>query len=243
MKYWCLATTIFLTGCVVTDVGNPQDNVEEDEATIVDFQAYESSIPNALVLDSGIEVTNAWIVIDEAEAETCEIEGTEQIEVDYEGPIAVDLISGESFPRGLNLSGAMRFCELQIKVDSTTETLPPQAPPELVGQSILVRAERADGVTVEILQNFELELRLRGEVEIQSMRRLIVGFAANEWFSTDLVNAEAEDGVLRVDDDTNVELGEEFQERFRRSSGLFEDEDRDGEFDDDEEDEIAEIED
>ncbi len=237
MKY--LWTTIFLAGCVVTDVGNPQDNVE-DEPTTVEFEAYESSIPNALVLDSGIEVTNAWIVIDEAEAETCEVNG-EQVEVDYEGPIAVDLISGESFPRGLELSGAMSFCELQIKIDSPEGVLPPEAPDDLVDHSVLVRAKRADGVTVEIQQDFELELRLRGEVEIQSMRRLIVGFAANEWFSSDLVNAEAENGILRIDENNNTELGDEFQELFRRSSGLFEDEDRDGEFDDDEEDEIAEI--
>lgn len=245
MKYPLLFMSIWLSGCVVTDVGNPQTSPEKTE-TPLKLVAYDSTantdLANALTLAIGLEVTHAWVSIDELQAEGCEVNGVEPDELEF-APFFVDLISGRAYPEPIKLASDSTFCELSMEIKPAEGVLPGGVPADMQGLSIMVRAIRRDGTPVQVRGDFSETLRLRGDVNLRDMDSLFVGFAANEWFDENVQALLAEDGAVVIDPDTNTDTYDLFRASFKNSSRLFRDENRDGELDDDEDDDaLAEYE-
>ncbi len=229
--------SIWLTGCVVTDVGNPQTTTPQETKTPLKLVAYDSSpkteLPNALTLANGLEVTHAWVSIDELQAKSCDVDGGEPADVTF-APFFVNLLTGQAFPEPINLASGDTFCELSMELKASDDVLPGGVPADMRGLSVMIRAVRTDGTPVHVRADFSETLRLKGEVNLRSLDALLVGFAANEWFDEDVQTLPAENGVVLVDPDTNADTYESFRDSFKNSSRLFRDEDRNGELDDDE---------
>lgn len=239
MKYPLLFLILGLAGCVVTDVGNPQTHTPQKTETPLKLVAYDSSVnanlANALTLAIGLEVTHAWVSIDELQAKACDVDGVEPLDVTF-APFFVDLISGQAYPEPIKFASESTFCELSMEFKPAEGVLPSGVPADMQGLSVMVRAIRKDGTPVQVFGDFSETLRLRGAVDLRDMDSLFVGFAANEWFDEEVQTLSAEDGLVVVDPNTNTDSYDVFRESFKNSSRLFRDEDRDGELDDDEDD-------
>lgn len=219
----CTLVCFVAFGCVATDVGNPQDDPVVSE---VRLEAYEETDPRALTFADGLRITHAWIAIDEARFTPCEVEveDVDDEELEVEGPVVTDLLSGTSFPGPFRPTGTKTvYCgfELEIRPLDASE-LPAGAPAELAGASMLVRGLRKDNNPWVVRAEFEDALELEGDVELRTdqINRLVVGFAVNSWISQGDLSTLSGNPIL-IDPLTAPDLHDNFVDAVMESPRLF----------------------
>jgi hypothetical protein len=234
----------FLSGCVATDVGNPQ--TEEKTQAEIRLQAYEEEHPAALTLSDEVTITHAWIAIDETTFEHCEDESetesaedesdTDSSETDSESEdeyvllqdavVVSDLISGTSFPDPIRLGqSGTEFCKLSFIIRPVgADELPAGAPEDMIGYSMLVRGTRKDGTPFVVRAGFEEEVEMEGAIRLMSDQPepLFLGFSANTWLPQRQLGALVGD-LIEIDIDTNPMVYASFVEAVPSSARLFED--------------------
>lgn len=241
MKRYLLFIAVSIgSGCVATDVGNPQ--TDEETNAEIHVQAYEEETPSALTLDDELTITHAWMAIDETRLEACdddessgeseseseesESEEEGEFEERQRGIIVTDLISGTSFPHPIRLGQAgMVFCSLRLDIRPVgADEAPAGTPSDLRGYSMLVRGHRKDGTPFIVRGGFNEEVELEGEIELMpdAVDSLLLGFAANTWLSQRELGSLVGD-VIEIDRESNAEVYRRFVESVPESARLFAD--------------------
>lgn len=235
MKALWILPLVF-TGCVATDVGNPQTDGQTDVTQgEIEFEAYEAeALANALMLDDGVELTEAWLVTDRVVLKPCDDSGdtgdtetetdSEDVEDQLGSITATELLTGTSYPASplLNLSMA-DYCGFELRPSATDAAqLPQGAPDELSGLSMLVRGMRKDGTTFEVRSELEDSFDLDGGIHVDSGRvnRLVVGFAVNGWVNQRDLGPLTGEPII-ISPDSNPTLYETFEETVSESARLF----------------------
>ncbi|HHH27277.1 MAG TPA: hypothetical protein ENK57_02860 [Polyangiaceae bacterium] len=242
---WCfrgvavMSMLVPLVGCGPqggTDVGNG--------ATVkLQLQAYEDPAltgTQSITTSSGVRVDAAWVAVDRIRfvpSTDCEESETE---IDVEGPFVADLVGAGVLggPPRFPVTGD-DFCELKVgfrELESGTE--PAGTPPALVGLSMRVEGERADGTpfVVSSKMNDRLELEAKDGVPFTlpaGDNPLFIAFEIGSW-----INALALDGLgpgpLVIDANENSDRLAAFENAVEASIRLLRDADEDGELDLDE---------
>jgi hypothetical protein len=211
-----------------TDVGNPVD---------VGFEAHDlddgTGAREASAANGRVEVDELWIKVRELRirpANRCE---DPTVESRLPAPIAIDLIPG-MVPADLDdlAVEAGPYCRLDFGWHY--EDGPAGGPPELDRHSIVVFGSRADGTPFVIRSDRgdSLSLDARGGAFgiDDATIGLWIGVDANAWlagmdFDTAVVGG---DGVIRIDDDTNRDLIDLFEDNVAPAIRLYVDRDGDG---------------
>lgn len=214
------------SGCVATDVGNPQTDPVDVE-TEISLEAYVAEPPpNALALPDGVEITHAWVATNEIRFRKCDNDGDDDADdtATTTDPFVTDLLTGTSLPGAPGLSEPLAtFCHLEFRVlPLDAASLPDGAPPDLAGLSVLVRGTRKDGNPFVLHAKFDEKLDLSGDIALSGdiLNRLVVGFAANDWLTQGDLAAFTGNPIL-LDDETAPEVLDRFRDAFKRSAGLF----------------------
>lgn len=222
-----------VTGCVGTEVGNPQD---DDSQITVEFSADVFEDPRALTLANGIEIDEAWIGIEEVGLrETSRCEETDRF--DDEARFAVELLAGSEVPRAPTLNQpATDFCRLELELESLEgEDAPAGLPEALSRSSIYVTGSLEDQTPFEAEIEFSETIRLDGPFEARGPTRFIVAFDLQAWLvPDDFAGLTAEqDGVVRlnVDTVTDEETITRIRDAIERSGRLVRDNNDNGVFD------------
>lgn len=190
-----LLATATLTGCVGTDIGNP----EQDSEVTLDYEGYESEDPGALVLDSGITLEAAWIVVEAVQLSEVDGGCTPPDNPDVQGPLVVELLTRREHPNTPVFTRlATDYCGLELRLTTATaDILPADAPPELVGQSVLLSGLRADNLPFTLLADFNDSLSLSPNGDSFSLLperdHLILAFDLRGWIDASLL-----DGLLNL---------------------------------------------
>ena len=221
---WTLVCLVTGTGCVATDVGNPQDG--DPVVSEIRLEAFEENDPRALTFADGMRITHAWIAIDEARFTPCEVvdvDGDDE-ELQVEGPVVTDLLTGTSFPGPFRPTGTKTvYCgfELDIRPLAASE-LPIGAPADLADTSMLVRGVRKDENPWVVRAQFEDTLELAGDVELRhdQVNRLVVGFAANTWISHRELSLLSGNPIL-IDPSVTPDIHDDFVDAVMESPRLF----------------------
>lgn len=237
--YWCFPVLLWATGCVATDVGNPQDEPSDAEIRVVVFEEEPDAAPTALSLSDGVEITHVWMAIDEtrfsatcddveeAEGETeTETESEEDEEVRQRELVVTDLVSGTSFPNPIAvMQPGTSFCAMRLRIRPVSAAeLPAGAPAELAGYSMLVRGLRKDGTPFIVYANFDDELELGGEITLRTDAKspFLIGFAANGWLPHRDLSPLPGD-LIRIDAENHTLIYEAFRDAVSASPRLFHD--------------------
>jgi hypothetical protein len=246
-------TALLLSGCVATDVGNPDDG---EFAATVDFVGYEANgganaepMPTGLTLASGVEIDRVVVGFDRfklRDAEDCEGDS----EIDVERYVVSELLEGSDYPELPRIVRDVRqFCRFELEVKKVSALDQPDgAPDEIVDRAVWIEGRLPDGTpfTIETREDDKLRLEpTRGEFfELpDGESRLFLAFDLNTWFdglSFDDVGEEeedepVEDGVLRIDAGVDEDWTKQFRENLVNSARLFRDLDDDGQLDAEEE--------
>ncbi len=242
-----LVLSVAMTGCVATDVGNPQTNepVVSTEA-VVRIEAFEESLPNALTLQDGVVLTHAWLATSRVHLRSCDAEdppevnnapdgtvnnatngdttGADGDDLDVESLNVTDLLSGTSFPNALAVGGTGRsFCGFEVEVRPLEDgEVPAGAPPELAGYSMLVRGLRKDGNPFVVRATLDATMELDGQILLSadSPNELVLGFAVNGWVTQGDLAALIGDPIV-IDEASNSELYDAFEDTVVASPRLF----------------------
>lgn len=216
--------------CVGTEIGNPQDD-EESQVT-VQVQGMELGAEGALTLSSGVEITEAWVVVEEVRFFTgagCD----QDLDSDFDTTSVVELISGTEYPgydESTMVSGS--YCRVEMTIgDIDVDDLPEEVPLEMQDRSILIRGTSPEGVAFELVYDSSETLELHGLFTLESNRQaLFVIFALDQWLTPEQLDEveEGENGLLLITDDTEPDILDEFVEVFLRSAILVRDENDDG---------------
>lgn len=239
--------------CAGTDVGNPPSQVTDTEVT-VSLRGVDRGAPSGLVLATGDEVTEAWVVIDKLRlrgAESCEGNAAAD---DVTGPIVAELVSGRELPSAPSFTRQdASFCRLQVSIRPLGAGEVAGAPAELAGTTLLLRGRRADGVPFvlrsDLGQKLQLDARTAPFTGADGQLSLEVRFAIDAWLSAaDLAGAELSDvdGVptIEIDHDRNKDSLEAVEHVLDDSLSLWRDDDdgddevAKGRLDDDEEEHV-----
>lgn len=158
----CLSTTLFLGGCVGTDVGNPPDD-RRTVATLslrtYDAEAEAAVEPGALRFSDGSDVEQAWLVVESATLVGCD----RMSEQTVNGPFVVELVSGAIHPQPIVFEvPEQRFCHVRVQ-PGVAKTLPEPAPPQLVGKTLFVAGHSADDVRYTMTSEVPRTLSWHGE--------------------------------------------------------------------------------
>lgn len=218
-----------------TDVGNG--------ATVTfDLSGYEEptgSSAQALTLTSGTRVDEVWVAVERFQLEGGDCTGAETGDVDVEGPIVRNLIAPGA---GIGQQGLAEvepgpYCRLRLELHEVAlEELPMGAPTELSGASILIRGVRADGVSFTVRSRQGVEFRLdakNGSFEISGDEDFFVGFELGALLAS-LDLGSLGPGAIVIDEDTNTERLEPFNDTLKTAARLFRDENEDGALDESE---------
>lgn len=219
-----------------TDVGNG--------ATVkLQLEAYEGSTltqSQSITTSGGVRVDAIWMAVDRLRfvpATDCEESETE---IDVEGPFVADLVDIGVLggPPEFPVSGDV-FCELRVGFrELEAASVPPGAPPELVGRSIRVVGERADGtpfvVSSKLDERVELESSDEGGFTLPAgSNPLFIAFEIGSW--VDALGLDSLGvGPIVVDENENGDRLSDFEDAVKDSIRLLRDGDEDGELDPDE---------
>ena len=227
------ATVVMLLGfgaCVGTEIGNPQDGVESE--VTVKLQGMERGESQSLTLSNGIEIREAWLVVEEVrfrQGVFCD----EKIQTDFQEINVVDLISGAEYPgyEETRLDSGS-YCRVEIMIgDVELEELPAGAPEELADLSILVRGTSPEGRDFEIRYDSSETIEFHGIFTLEPNLQALMGvFFLDQWLTPEQledVNAEEEE-LFVISDDEAPEILEEFVEAFLLSGIMARDENNDG---------------
>lgn len=215
--------------CVVTDVGNPEEDKSDVEMDFAGYTETETQT-NALTLPSNARIDRAWIVLSDfrfrsaAECEEDVVGGYDVTE-----PVVIDLLAREPvYEAPMFTKPAGDYCKLDVSFAPIgAEELPEGAPSDLAGLSVLVEGARADGVEFRIEGGFDSKFHLKGDTEDIALQKghehLIVGFVLDEWLNeAKLDNVESEETIL-INDESNPELLGDFEAAVKRSARMFRD--------------------
>lgn len=205
-------------GSTGTDVGNP---------IVVDLQfaAYGLALAEATVAEATIAVERVRL------RPAADCEGGAEIEL--EGPFSLDLLdpAGVGELAGLELSG--RYCRIEMTWhrDEVTDTAIRVAG-VAGGDRYEIRSRRNDELRIEALDE-------DGFTVGEATSALFVAFDMAAWLDgVDLAGAErGPDGAIAVNEESNRDRLERFEENVESATGLFADADGDGSLGDDEHDE------
>jgi hypothetical protein len=220
-----------LPGCVGTDVGNPETDVE------VDVKGYDDSdtAPNALTLPSGLRIESAWISMSQFEFRRGEDCSKSTDIVDQ--PILVDVIANQTVSeRPMFSTDAGDYCRLDAGFVPWETDVPEGAPDAIEGYSVVVEGARADGTDFIVRSDMDMPLQLADQNSVFALRegteRLIIGFAVNEWFNENLLDMiDADEEPIIIDSSSHPAVYAQFNNALRRSSRLFRDSNADNALD------------
>lgn len=222
---------LVLASCL-TETGNPELHARLALAA-------RTSAPERVELGAdaeGLAVHEAWVAVERArfvQGEVCDRPG--EIEIDAP-PVVADVVAGEvvEFP-----ARAGGYCRVRLRIDEA-EGVPSGAPPELDERTVVVKGQRADGVPFTILtdERFEIDVRVKdggAPFTLEEGREaLVLAFDVAAWLDgVALDEATVTDGAILVSEDSNEALLAAFEANTERIFELFEDGDRDGRVDDD----------
>lgn len=244
-----VCASVLLFGCVGTEVGNPaqNNNVPETTEVSIEFVGYQDLTRNALSLENGIEIEEAWVVFDELRFQECldddntEREDEEQIddeesgrnddhtETGWLGPGVVELTSGQEYPALLATMTPGNYCGIEFDVKPAERIeLSPQSPTELGTASVLIRGRTPTGVKFELLGEIEAEFSLEGDIQmIAGEDAFLIGFALNKWFDADFFKETKGDPII-INTDQHSDWLETFENSFEESAVLYRDANGDG---------------
>ena len=205
------------------------------------LEAYEGTAltqSQSITTSGGVRVDAIWMAVNDVRfvpATNCEESETE---IDVEGPFVADLVGSgilggaPQFP----VSGEV-FCELRVGFREL-EVAPPGAPSELVGRSIRVEGERADGVAFVVSSKLSERVELEASDEAgftlpAGNNPLFIAFEIGSWMDALALDALGTDPIV-VDDTENTDRLSSFEDAVKDSIRLLRDGDEDGELDPDE---------
>ena len=230
-----LAAAALAAGRTGSHVGNPTAQLS------LALTGYDAAEPGALTLSSGVEVSEAWVVLDRVRLRTADECGKHDETTDVPAPLAAELVASRMLPALPELEAlATSYCRVELRFHDLDADGLPGAPADLPGRSILVRGVRADGVAFEIAADVRDAFRLDAEdMPFQIATGdggLLVAFAMDEWLDATALEA-AEVGTrdgepfVTIDEASNGPLYAAFRDAVRESARLFRDQDSDGHLD------------
>ncbi len=217
-----LAAAAALAACTGTDVGNP--------AVDVHFAGYNLTGPEAAVDQAIMQVERIRL----RPADDCD--GDAAIEID--GPFAVDLTTTTAIADLTDVElEAQAYCRLELRWHQDDDTdLAIEVAGEADGTPFAVRSRRNDELRLEATE-------ADGFTIGEATSALFVAFDLAAWLDgVDIASAVLDgDGVAVIDDDTNSDLLDVFEDNVADAADLFADDDGDGALDDDEHDDGDEL--
>lgn len=231
---------LICVGCAGTEVGNPGD---QDANGTIEFTARAEATAGGLTLASGIEVTEAWFALDEVRIDGVERCLDESSDEDHDEDLTrrafVEVVSGLELPSPVAFSEMPgEFCRLRMRYEASeapTE-LPVGTPAALHEQTVLIRGFTPSGVPFELRSRDEFETELTAPEGMPfaletGQHRLFVAFAMQTWFAeVDLdALADAQGGeMLVIDEDTEGDALDVFEDALSQSARLYRDVNLDG---------------
>ena len=241
---WLLAIAVGAgptTGCVGTDVGNPengrqQTDVQETEQVDVEVRMeglQNVPSPGALQLADGTRIEEVWIGLEEFALRSqgsCDAPG----EPAGDNRLVAELLGSDSKPVATIPDREVGdYCGLDVALTPVSAgEVPESAPETLAGHSLLVGGERADGTAFELRADLEERLSLSEHGDSFTLgpkgRQFLLSFAIEEWIDEgELEKIDGEDPIVVTAED-HVDVYEEFEKAFEETALLLRDNDGDG---------------
>lgn len=212
------------SGCVGTDVGNPQDG---STSVQVDYVAFDESHPQALSLGSDVELEEAWFSFSTValyRGADCARAETE----DGGGYRVVNLLDVENRRGPLLRLKKQDYCRVDaVLAPAPRQALPASAPREMIDHSILLRGTWK-GRTPFVLRLesehvFEL-LSTTDAFGLEPRRNsLFIALAVNGWLRQIPFDEQPEGELLEIDVERHPEWVDAFEYDLKRSARLFRD--------------------
>lgn len=229
---------ILLAACTdgrgITETGNPEMSV-----ALTARSTAPESVSVGPAEAAPIAIDGAWAFVEDVklvQGTECDVPG--ELETDAPSPGAIDLAEEAAAVVEFQ-APAEDYCRVRVRTDQA-EDLPDGAPPELLGNALVVTGTRTDGAPFVIVsaEGFDADVRSRSEPFTLDEARdsLVLALDAAAWFqgwSIDDATPEG-DGVVRID--AGDPLLASFEAAVEASMELFEDEDDDDVLDDTEDD-------
>ena len=217
-----------------TDVGN---GIEKKPLNVaLEVARFDASLPTTLKslnLESGVSIEQLYLAIGQvrlAPSSSCDNDDN----IDLDGPFVVDLtgtgILGET-PSFDAIAGT--FCKLRVgylRLDPASA--PNNTPPEILNRSIFVHGTRTDGTPFTIISRrndiFELHSKSQNGFSLPRGKNLLfLAYDIGTWIeAVDL--DEFETDTIIIDEQTNDDSLEDFEEAVAASARLFHDADENG---------------
>lgn len=248
---------LVLSGCVATDVGNPDDGefgttfdfvgYDDDSSATMETNANPNSNPmvTGLTLNSGIEIDRVVFGFNRfklRDAQNCEGDN----EIDVEMFVVSELLEGTDYPELPRIvRDVNQFCRFELQIKTiTANDQPDGAPDDILGRAMFIEGRYADGTpfTIETREDDQLRLAPSSDDFFElpdEESRLFLAFDMNSWFDgLDLNQFRMEEGEMELEDDPvfiDKDLDEDWTKAFREnvsdSARLFRDLDDDGTLD------------
>ena len=223
---------ILAASCTGTDVGNGVIDID------VDVHGEIPEPPTAFAPAAGsASVNEAWVSVDRIrlrDAVTCD----DQTELDLRGPFAIDARASGAITALSDIEVASTdYCRFELRWSPYKGPVT-GVPDELPGASFLIKGTRADGISFILRSERGNELRLDARSDMgfsinDATHALWVGFdLANLFKGISLDTAIVDnDGIIRIEKDSNRALLDVFDDNIDRVAKLFDDNDGNGELD------------
>lgn len=229
-----MVVLFLLTGCVVTEVGNPQTEPDDERDVEIGFTGWGSDgavsvMREAVALESGVTIAQAWLAFTDAEVRSAESD-CETAEADrINQPLVVELISRREFPGPIQLQpGADVICRVELEAGAIS-TPPEGTPGELTAYSLLIRGTNASGVAFEVRTVVDEDFRVDGPLPAESERTpFLIVFDLNDWLESDELEADGDEELVVIDESTRPDVVDALRERIESSAELLRDEGGDG---------------
>jgi len=219
--------------CNATETGNP---VAEHRLALTARSSSDTVALGSAAPGAGLSVDEAWVVIGDirfVQSADCD-SGPEQ-QADVPGPQVLELIA-QPAPIAFAVDEAA-YCRVRVPLDRA-EALDGAVPAELDDHAILIRGTRAaDGVAFVLRSRQTREADIRSRDEPFTLERtsadLILAFDVGRWLEGVEIESASTgaDGVVRIDDDSQRDRLDVFEENVEAAMELFRDDDGDGRLD------------
>ncbi|MFW6053616.1 MAG: hypothetical protein ACOC9J_02275 [Persicimonas sp.] len=204
--------------CVGTEVGNPADD-EEAEITI-EFDVVEAGQRHSLTLASGLEFDELWMVVDELEVKFGPDCG-EGLVLEANA-FAVEFVSQRSYPALPQFVLPVgEYCAVEFEIrEAEPHELAEGVPAALAGRSALMRGTLADGRAFELTSTSDEGISLDQFLDLPAGQSTVgLTLAPDLWWTADQMR-EAVDDPVAINEETNPELYEAFEDSLADSFGL-----------------------
>lgn len=223
-KAWYILFAVSMTGCVGTDVGNPQDSTDGSELLIGTDPELETTVQGLTY--RGIELDSAYVLVESVDLKAdCENEG-ETLRTD--GPFVVDLLAPTKTRIPLRDDGGEEFCQLRLHFSPTKDQ---SVPAGLAGHWLAVEGTLSDGSPFSITATRSERLQFVGRAAPISLEAgLLANLSLVNWIAE---NLDGLDEAVSLDDDTPGQLQNALRLEIRTRSRLYLDTDKNGKVDPD----------